>query len=316
MRVLVTGATGFVGRWLTERLLEAGHSVTGAVSRGQRAAPRSEVAFVELDLAERESAEHVARQPYEAVVHLAAVASGAQAREDPGHAWDVNAGGTARLLHALGDARAQGGSDPLVIVASTGEVYGPQARRPSLETDPVDPCSPYAMSKLGAEMAARDAAVRTGLRVVIVRPFAQCGPGQDRRFVLPALVSRLLAARRSGATAVRVGNLEPVRDFVDVRDAARAISALLDRAEPGATYNIATGVGVSLTELFRRAAEVVGVNAVPETDPALVRAADLPYLVGDAAKLRAQTGWRPGVALEQSLADLVAALEADAGGRS
>ena len=104
---------------------------------------------------------------------------------------------------------------------------------------------------------------------------------------------------------VKVGNLEPVRDILDVRDVAAAYLALLARGEPGQTYNVASGVGLALSQLFRRLAEIVGVDAVAEPDPELVRPADLPYLVGDSAKLRGATGWRPQLPLERTLQDLV-----------
>lgn len=308
MRVFVTGARGFVGRWLLRRLVAAGHDVTGAIKGDQSltgAEKHESVRWVGLDLGNRTSADTVLAQPFDALVHLAAVASGAQARDDPGQAWEVNAAGTARLLSAVARTRERG-ADPLVVLASTGEVYGRHAQSPSRETDPVEPCSPYAASKLGAEIAAREIAGRTGLRLIVVRPFSQCGPGQDTRFFLPALVARLLELRSRGGGVVKVGSLEPVRDFIDVRDAAAAIVGLLEAGESDQTYNIATGRGVRLADLFLKAAEAVGVRADPVTDPALMREADLRYLVGDCAKLSARTGWIAAVPIEQSLLDLVA----------
>jgi len=105
---------------------------------------------------------------------------------------------------------------------------------------------------------------------------------------------------------VKVGNLEPVRDFLDVRDVADALLALIASGAAGETYNIATGKGVALRGLFDRIAEAVGVSAVPETDPRLMRAADIPYLVGDPTKLAAATGWSATIPLERTLGDLIA----------
>ena len=241
----------------------------------------------------------------DAVVHLAGVASGGEALNDPGAAWLANAAGTARLLGELGRQRCAGTSDPLVVVASTAEVYGGEPRRPLVETDPVAPRSPYAASKLGAELAARETAARTGLRLVVARAFPHTGPGQDDRFVAPALARRLQVAARIGARVVKVGNLEPVRDFLDVRDVVAAYVALLARGLPGELYNVASGTGVKLAELFARLAAIIGVDAIPEVDAELVRPADIPYLVGDAGKLRAATLWRPAFTLEQTLRDLV-----------
>lgn len=311
MKVLVTGANGFAGGWLVRTLLAAGHDVVGAVRPGTprdgrlSEAERGAVRWAPLELDDAASVREVAAISCDAVVHLAGVASGGEALTDPGAAWLANAAGTARLLGELGRQRCAGTSDPLVVVASTAEVYGGEARRPLLETDPVAPRSPYAASKLGAELAARETAARTGLRLVVARAFPHTGPGQDDRFVAPALARRLQVAARIGARVVKVGNLEPVRDFLDVRDVVAAYVALLARGLPGELYNVASGTGVKLAELFARLAAIIGVDAIPEVDAELVRPADIPYLVGDAGKLRAATLWRPAFTLEQTLRDLV-----------
>jgi nucleoside-diphosphate-sugar epimerase len=319
VKVLVTGANGFVGPWVVRALLAAGHTVAGAagpeaangargaLARGPIAAgeaERSSVEWLQLDLLDAESVRRAAQRRWDAVVHLAGLASGAQALQDPGAAWTVNAAGTARLLGELGRRRALGECDPVALVVSTAEVYAPQ-RRPMVESDPVAPISPYAASKRGAEVAAEETARRTGLRIVIARAFPHTGPGQDERFVAPAFARRLLLAKRAKARAVNVGNLEITREFLDVRDVAAAYVALLTQGKTGETYNVASGRGVLLRELFDRLAALVGLDAIPEADPAFLRAADVPYLVGDAAKLRAATGWQPAIPLETTLRDLV-----------
>jgi len=312
MKVLVTGAGGFVGRWLLPALVAEGHDVLGTRLPGE-APPdflgegqRQHVRWLPMELRETDSVRAAVDEMPDAVIHLAAIASGADARRDPGLAWDVNAGGTARLADVLGDRRAAGEGDPLLLLVSTAEVYGAVApARARVESDPVVPISPYAASKAGAEVAALEAARRTGLRVVIARSFAHTGPHQTDRYVVPAFARRLKAARRIGAPVVKTGNLEPIRDFLDVRDVVRAYLALLSRGQPGEVYNIASGVGHSLASVFASLAEIIGVRAVPEVDPHLSRASDVPHLVGDATRLTAVTGWRPGIAFDQTLQDLV-----------
>lgn len=320
MRVYVTGAEGFVGRYLVRALLEAGHEVRACIrpggplevpglTREQRAA----VARVPIEVLDTASVEAALSGRPDAVVHLAAIASGADARRDAGAAWAVNASGTARVAETLGRLRERGEADPRLLLVSTAEVYGAGPAgppRPRVETDPLVPCSPYAASKVGAEVAALEVGRRTALRVVVARPFPHTGPGQSDRAVTPAFAARLRAARRTGAATVPVGNLEPVRDFLHVRDVVRAYLALLERGEPGEAYNVASGSGVALAELFRRLAALLGVAAEPLPDPALRRSADIPHLVGDATKLTAATGWRPSIALDQILKD-VADAEAD-----
>lgn len=312
MKVLVTGAGGFVGRWLMPALVAAGHDVVGTTFPGEAppdlklGAQGGSLRWIPVDLRETASVQALVAQPPEAVVHLAAVASGAEARRDPGLAWEVNAACTARLAGVLGATRAGGVGDPLLLLVSSAEVYGAlPAARPRLETDPPAPLSPYAASKLGAEIAALETARRTGLRVIVARPFPHTGPGQSADYVVPAFAQRLRAAKRLGAPLVKTGNLEPVRDFLDVRDVVQAYLALLERGEPGEAYNVASGEGRSLRAIFLQLADLIGVRALPEADPHLTRSADLPHLVGDATRLSTRTGWTPRVPFDQTLQDLV-----------
>jgi GDP-4-dehydro-6-deoxy-D-mannose reductase len=308
MKVLVTGADGFVGRFVVRRLLDDGRDVYAAVRAGQGPVPegftdaeRSAVRWLPLELTDADSVRQTVGLPFDAVIHLAAVASGPDALRDPGYAWSVNAAGTARVVQALADARRDGRGDPKVLIASTGEVYGRGDGTPRRETDALEPCSPYAASKVGAEAAALEVWRRTGLRVVVARAFAHTGPGQDDRFVVPAFVRRLKFAKQIGAPVVKVGNLEPVREFLHVLDVVDAYARLLVKGEPGEAYNVASGRGISLEDLLFKLADMVGVRPIVEADPELMRPADVPHLVGDASKLRTTTGWAPRHSLESTL---------------
>ena len=216
----------------------------------------------------------------------------------------MNAAGTARVAEAAARLRDGGAAELRLLVVSTGEVYG-EAERPFTEADEPRPQSPYAASKVGAEVAALEVGRRSGLPVIVARPFTHTGPGQRTAFFVPALLERLREARRSGRRAVRVGNLAPVRDLTDVRDVVRAYAMLLTDGEAGAAYNVSRGEGVALSDLFARMAAAVGVDAVPEPDPELMRRADLPFLVGDSTKLQRATGWAPTISIDQTLADML-----------
>lgn len=312
MKILVTGAAGFVGSALLPRLIGAGHQIVAtrlpgeALPEDPASVDGAQVRWISLDLRDTTSVQAAADVGPDAVIHLAALASGAAARRDPGLAWEVNAAGTARLAEVLGARRQAGQGDALLLLVSTAEVYGSvMPPRLRTEADPVAPISPYASSKAGAELAALETGRRTGLRVIIARAFPHTGPGQTDRYVVAAFARRLRTARRTGVAVVKTGNLEPVRDFLDVRDVADAYLSLLERGKWGQVYNVASGEGHSMRQVFDCLAEIVGVSATAEPDPSLARTADLMHLVGDATRLRTATGWAPRIAFHQTLQDLV-----------
>src|SRR4051812_30208748 len=224
MRVLVTGADGFVGRHLVPRLVERGHQVVAGCRPAEElgGALREQwgdaVQVVSLELTDGDGLRAAVEPAPDAVVHLAAVASVRQAREDPSQAWVVNAVGTARLMDAVLAAQTAAGSDPMVLVVSTAEVYGSGSPRARLETDVPAPQSPYAASKLAGEIAALEAWRRSGLRVTVARPFIHTGPGQRPPYVIPSFIQRLLQVKAGNPAKVPTGNMEIVRDLLDVRD--------------------------------------------------------------------------------------------------
>lgn len=310
MRVLVTGADGFVGGWLTRALVGEGHDVVGTYRDAVPEDGRSDhVTWQRLDLADRGSVRALtALTPApDAVIHLAAVASVGESAGDPELAWEVNALGTARLLEALDALREEAGADPRVLVVSTAEVYGPGdgSGSPRRETDPVEPVSVYAATKAAGEMAALEAHRRAGLRVLVARPFPHTGPGQSDRFVTSAFIRRLREAARNDVREVPTGNLDPVRELIDVRDVVAAYLLLVQRGVPGQVYNIASGRGHSLAALFAELARRLHPAAVPAPDPALVRPVDIPHLVGNASRLVEATGWTPRYTLSDTLQDVI-----------
>ena len=145
---------------------------------------------------------------------------------------------------------------------------------------------------------------RLGGDVIVVRPFAQTGPGQGPQFVVPAFLERIMAAKARGDDHVAVGNLEPVREFLDVRDVATALGMLIGRGEAGGVYNIASGDGITLQGLFELISKEVGWHGRAEADPALFRKGDVPYVVGDGGRLRS-LGWSPRYDLASTIRDMI-----------
>jgi GDP-4-dehydro-6-deoxy-D-mannose reductase len=302
VRVLVTGAAGFVGCHLSRLLLADRCEVWGTVLHGQRApAGLGAVRWLEMDLSSRDSvAAAVAEARPERVFHLAAQASVGTSLADPLGTWEVNATGTLRLMNALPE-------DARLVFVSSAEVYGivPEDEQPIGEGRPLHPTNPYAASKAAAEMAVMEAAHTRGVQAVIARSFNHTGPGQDARFALPAW-ARQLAAVRAGLRepALRVGNLGARRDYLDVRDVVRAYVELVTTGTPGQAYNVCSGRAWSMKEMLDELIDVSGTGARVEVDPSLVRPLDVPLLRGDPSAIHA-LGWTPGVSLRQTLADLL-----------
>lgn len=280
MRILVTGASGFVGRRLQPRLIAAGHEVFG-IDR-------------ETDVTDRAAlAAALARTRPEAVVHLAALSSVADSMTRPLDAYRTNFLGTRALLSAVAAAAPHA----RVLLAGTADVYAATVPRqaPFDETTPLRPRSPYARSKAAAELLGRLAAEQ-GLDVVCVRAFNHTGPGQSDRFVVASFARQVAAIARGRAAArLAVGNLASVRDFLHVDDVIEAYRRLLDPGVPPGVYNVASGLGVPIRQVLDGLLALAGLEVRVEVDPERFRPTD--WLVGDATRLARATGWAPRIGL-------------------
>ena len=303
-RVLVTGAGGFVGPHLVAALTARGASVRGAGLGSPPAGVRLEM-WQEADFADMAQAgAAVAAAKVDAIVHLAGQSSAARSFEAPEETFRANVSGTWTLLEAV-RTHTPG---TRVLVVGTSEVYGPMPPgTPATEENAFAPVSPYALSKAAAEEVARAYAAAHGLDVVRARPFSHTGPGQSDRFVVPSFARQLAAIEAGRAEPVlRVGNLDVTRDISDVRDIVTGYAALLERGVAGEVYNLCRGEGIHLRQLLSELVAMARVQVKVEVDPARLRPADMPWLVGDASRIRQATGWRTERPLGATLGDVFA----------
>lgn len=243
----------------------------------------------------------------DAVVHLAARASVAESFADPLPAWEVNLGGTLRLIEALRAAAP----DCRLLHVSTGEVYGLSfaSGAPLDEAAPLRPANPYAASKAAAEIAVAEATLR-GLRAIRLRPFNHSGPGQAAAFALPAFarqVARIEAGLQPPEMAV--GALDRWRDLLDVRDICAgyvAVLARFDALPAGGVFNLATGAPVRIGDLVEALRVRARVDFAVREAPALQRPTDLRYASGVARAARAALGWAPQVPLAATVEAVLA----------
>ena len=306
MRVLVTGIGGFAGPVVAGALLAAGHEVHGLVRATPdrpwlAALPLAAGALHAGDVTDAAAvARLVAEVAPEAIVHLAAVSFAPAAERDQARAYRVNLGGTRAVLAAL---PAHAPRARLLAVTSSG-VYGevPPTEQPITEETPLRPLSVYGASKAAADLAAAQWGRAYGLDVVRVRPFNHTGPGQDPAFVCSGLARQVAAIEAGDPPVLRVGNVDPVRDFSDVRDIAAGYVALLERGRPGEAYNLCSGEGVSIAEVSALLRSQARVPLRVQSDPALRRTNDVARLVGSHARATRDTGWTPRIPLADTLA--------------
>jgi GDP-4-dehydro-6-deoxy-D-mannose reductase len=316
MRILITGISGFAGGHLAARLLRDGHEVRGTVHRIESAARVTAQhgatgglaadALTVVDIANAAAVDalvdHV--RP-DAVFHLAATATVGGSDLDPASVFTTNALGT---LHVLAAVRVHCPSARVVTVGSAS-AYGllDAGEMPVTEAHPFRPVSPYGVSKAAADLIAHQWAHAYGMDVVRVRPFNHIGPGQGLGFICPDVAQQLVAIERGEVQAmVRVGNVDVVRDFTDVRDVANGYVAALDHGVRAEVYNVSSGVGRSVRDVIDRLIEISGIAAQLQVAPDRLRPADIPVAIGSAEKLRRATGWHPHIPLAQSLVDVLA----------
>ncbi|MDB4998341.1 MAG: GDP-4-dehydro-6-deoxy-D-mannose reductase [Myxococcaceae bacterium] len=304
MRVLVTGADGFVGKHLSRTLRARGDEVLELCGPHLDPPPAGAVRVDLTNAADVRGA--LEGRAFDSAVHLAGASSVARSHEHPAEAYAINAVGTVNLLAAV---RASSPAARVLVVGS-GEVYGaPSGAAPSVESDVLAPLSPYAGSKVAVEIAALQFHRSYGLATIVARPFNHLGRGQAPQFVVPSFARQIVRVR-TGAIEPRIaiGNLSPVRDFSHVLDVIDAYCILLACGVPGEAYNVGSSVGRTIRSVLDELLLLADVAAEVEVDPARLRPAEIPSLVGDATKLRA-LGWAPTRSVTDALRDVLAEAE-------
>jgi len=294
-KVLVTGATGFVG----------GH-LLAAIAAG-RFGPQCAAVVLPtgLDLRDGDAlAAFIADQRPEAVIHLAAQSFVPRAIAEPKETYEINVIGTLNLIQAL---EAAGFSGRLLLVSS-GDIYGRVEERdlPVTAATVPHPGNPYASSKLAAEELCLQWSRRTAAQVLVARPFNHIGPGQSNRFVVSSLAHQVMAIKEGRQPAViDVGDIDATRDFSDVRDVVSAYAAILAHGQDQTRYIVASGVERSVAQILRRMLELAQVQADIRVDATRLRPSEQRRMVADPFATTHDTGWRPLIDFDQTLADIL-----------
>lgn len=295
MKCLITGANGFIGWHLATHLRECSQSVSGFGEAAAASVPGVDwYCGSILDRAALAQAVRLARP--EVIFHLAAKSLPTMSWADPSRTFSVNVEGTLNLYDAV---RAEAPSCRIVTAGSSAEYSVSPHGEPIREDAALAPSSPYGVSKLAVSHLSRLYHAAYGLDIVVARPFFLIGTRKTGD-ICSDFARGIVAIERGGADALRVGNLEAVRDLMDVRDGVRAFQVLAQRGLAGQCYNICRGEGTRMADVLKTYAAMARVAVCVRTDPSLMRPVDEPVKVGCAERLLA-LGWTPCFGLEESL---------------
>lgn len=305
-RVLVTGAGGFIGSHLAERLTELGAHTRALVrytSNGNwgwlDSSPRKNDMEVMLgDVRDRDSV-RLAMKDIDQVFHLAALIAIPYSYHAPDSYVQTNVVGTLNVLQVARDLGLE-----RVVHTSTSEVYGTARYVPIDEKHPLQGQSPYSASKIGADKMAEAFHLSFGLPVVTVRPFNTYGPRQSARAVIPTIITQCLAGQRT----IRLGNLDPTRDLSHVADTVEGfLAAAASPGAVGAVLNLGNGREISIGDLARRIIALTGADVEIECDAQRVRptGSEVERLLADNQQMQTLTGWRPRIPLDDGLRNTI-----------
>jgi len=300
--IIITGGQGFVGKHLVTELLGTRPDIKLIVwDRSTKDLPGAVTGLdMDITIADTYLANLRAVQPAW-LIHLAAIAPVGTSFEQPDLIQKVNVDGTRLLLEAV----KQVSPHTIVIAVSSADIYGHGSAAPlaELPLDQAHPRNPYAASKLEVEKMIEQS---FNDFVIRVRPFPHIGPGQKTGFVTADFASQIASIEKGLQPPVMsVGNLKAKRDFTDVRDVVRAYRLLLDKGSIGQVYHVASGAAVAIQHILNELLKLSPEDIEVKTDPKLMRPADIPILVGSAAKIKQATGWQATIPLAQSLKDIL-----------
>jgi len=316
-RILITGATGFVGRHLIDRLSSSSKKSSVKIfgtcfpERPEHCtdlwakAPLVKLFHVDLR-SEKTVTDLIKDTSPDQIFHLAAISHVRTSWDKRRETLETNLMGTFNLYEAV----RQSAPKAKILFVSSSDVYGylesKKKAHAHREEDRNGIVSPYAFTKAGGELLSEFYASQEHLHIVTVRPFPHTGPGQTGDFVCSDWARQIVLIEKNKIPAViKVGNLAVRRDYSDVRDVVRAYDILMRKGRRGEVYNVCSGQAPSLKKILRTLLSFSPCKIEVRVDPAKLRKADIPYLAGSNRKIKSRTGWEPRIPLEKTLQDLL-----------
>ncbi|MFA5628908.1 MAG: GDP-mannose 4,6-dehydratase [Dehalococcoidales bacterium] len=301
-KCLITGVAGFIGSNFAQYLLQTGVEVYGFVNN---ISPTEELKksahIIKQNILDKDGLEeNIKAINPDCIFHFAALSSITSSWEAPHNYLNVNVSGTLNLLDAVRCADI----NPRILITGSSSEYGNTGSSlPVKEDHPLFPANPYAVSKATMGQFARLYHKNYGLNIIYTRPFSVIG-AQKKSGVCYDFALRVIEAEKSKTKVMETGNLNVIRDFLNIKDAIKAFSVLAEKGTPGEVYNISSGYGVSIHEVLNKIIKLSGISVTAKTNPVLLRPLDEPVLIGDCTKLR-RLGWEPIITLEETLTEIL-----------
>ncbi len=311
MKVLITGITGFAGSHLADYILEhiKGAKIFGIERPRSRRDNvkhiRERIKFFDCDIKDYSSVKLIMKKiKPDLVFHLAAQTFVPTSWTAPAETLATNILGELNIFEAIRDV----GINPRIQIAGSSEEYGFVCKKdlPIKETCPLKPLSPYAVSKIGQDYLAYQYVKSYGLKAIATRGFNHTGPRRGESFVCSNFAMQIVKIEKKlQSPKIKVGNLDAIRDFTDVRDMVKGYWMILQKGKPGDVYNICSGEGIRIRDVLKELLSLSNIKIKVEEDKKRRRPSDVPVLIGDNSKVRRQTGWKPEIPFKNTLRDLL-----------
>jgi GDP-4-dehydro-6-deoxy-D-mannose reductase len=305
-KILITGASGFVGSHLADALLEKGEDEIVGIYYSDQGLENLKDKKIELEKVDLKNSEEVSslikKFKPDILYHLAAFTSAAESFSSPNETVTNNINCQLNILEEI----RKNNLETRILITSSAEVYGDVLEKdlPIDEDTPFNPTNPYAVSKLAQDFFGRQYFLSYKLRVIRARPFNHIGPRQSPNFVVSAFAKKIVEIEKEKRGPVLpVGNLQTMRDFTDARDVVKAYILLMEKGVDGEVYNIGSGKAYKISDILDMLLSLSKVKVIVEEDKSLFRPIDNPKLVCDATKIKNLTGWEPQIPLEKTLQD-------------
>lgn len=307
MRVLITGATGFAGKHLTQYLTSKSpdnYKIYGTHRHSYLKEETNVIELVECDINDSISLESTLQsiEP-DQIFHFAAYVSVNKSFENPQKVLATNVIGTAKLLEAIRKTC----NNAKILIPGSAEEYGSveEKNMPIDENVPLNPSNPYGISKVSQELLGKYYFQTYGMEIYLTRTFHYTGPFQPLGFVSSDFAKQIVDIENGKKNQINVGNLKAKRDFLDIRDVVKAYMNIIERGKPGRPYNVCSGKTISIEKILEILKNHSKCPINVQVDKSKLRATDVSKFVGDNSKLKKDTGWEPEIKIEDTLHDIL-----------